>query len=46
MHLGRGNPVYTYRLGDEMLESSEGERDLAVLVDSGMTMRQHCALVA
>ncbi|GAB0185321.1 mitochondrial enolase superfamily member 1 [Grus japonensis] len=28
LHLGRGNPGYTYRLGDEMLETSHAERDL------------------
>ncbi|GAB0204328.1 mitochondrial enolase superfamily member 1 [Grus japonensis] len=26
-HLGRGNPGYTHRLGDEMLETSHAERD-------------------
>ena len=33
-HLGRGNPGYMYRLGDEMLESSPKERNLQVLIDS------------
>ncbi|GAB0194861.1 mitochondrial enolase superfamily member 1 [Grus japonensis] len=28
LHLGRGNPGYTYRLGDETLETSHAERDL------------------
>ncbi|GAB0199840.1 mitochondrial enolase superfamily member 1 [Grus japonensis] len=31
LHLGRGNPGYTYRLGDEMLETSHAERDLGGL---------------
>uniref|UniRef100_A0A8B9U0D6 Reverse transcriptase domain-containing protein n=1 Tax=Anas zonorhyncha TaxID=75864 RepID=A0A8B9U0D6_9AVES len=38
LHLGRGNPGCTYRLGDEMLESSLEERDLGVVVDSKFNM--------
>ncbi|GAB0176367.1 mitochondrial enolase superfamily member 1 [Grus japonensis] len=34
LHLGKGNPGYTYRLGDETLETSHAERDLGVLVNS------------
>ena len=33
-------------MGSDLLKSSVGERDLGVLVDSRMTMSQHCALVA
>lgn len=33
LHLGRGNPGYLYRLGDERLENSLMERELDVLVD-------------
>ena len=46
LHVGKNNPMYQYRLGVDLLESSEGERDLGVLVDSRMTMSQQCALVA
>ena len=42
MHLERGNPDYTYRLGDEMLESSPTERDLGILADSKLNMSQQC----
>ncbi|XP_064915588.1 uncharacterized protein LOC135579185 isoform X1 [Columba livia] len=46
LHLGRNNPRFQYRLGNYVLESSVGERDLGVLVDNRMTMSQPCALVA
>ena len=46
LHLGRNNPRFHYRLGNYILESSVGKRDLEVLVDSRMTMSQHCALTA
>ena len=45
-HLGKNNPRHQYKLGTALLESSEGERDLRILVDSWMTMSQHCAPVA
>ena len=46
LHLGRNNPRFQYKLGNDLLESSVGERDLGVLVDNRMTMSQHWALVA
>ncbi|PKU46763.1 hypothetical protein llap_2922 [Limosa lapponica baueri] len=46
LHLGQGNPGYTYKLEDERLESIPVERDLGVWVDGNLNRSQQCALAA
>ena len=46
LQVGENNPRYQCRLRTDLLESNAGQRGLGVLVDSRMTMSQHCALVA
>ena len=46
LHLGQGNSHYQYKLGDERVECSPADKDLGVLVDGKLGMRQTCALLA
>jgi len=46
LHLCRGNSHYHYKLGDERIEHSPGEKDLGVIVDGKLVMSQQYVLTA
>ncbi|KAJ7418361.1 rna-directed dna polymerase from mobile element jockey-like [Pitangus sulphuratus] len=46
VHLGQGNTQYQYRLGDEWIKSSPGEKDLGMLVVERLDFSHQCALAA
>ena len=41
MHLGYNNPKNSYRMGDKVLEATEEERDLGVLIDDKLDFGKH-----
>jgi len=46
LHLGRNNPMHQYKLGADLIESSSAQKELGVLVEDKLTMRQQWALFA
>ncbi|GAB0187548.1 hypothetical protein GRJ2_001220100 [Grus japonensis] len=46
LHIGQSNAGHRYKLGEAQLESSPAEKDLGVLVNSRLSMREQCALAA
>ena len=46
LHLGKKNQMYRYSIGGTLLNSSNCERDLGVLVDNHLNMSQQCAAAA
>jgi len=45
LHLGRSNPGYVYRVGEE-LDSSSADKEPGVVMDEKLNVSQQCALAA
>ncbi|GAB0175355.1 mitochondrial enolase superfamily member 1 [Grus japonensis] len=46
LHMGRGNPKHSYRLGGERIRSSPEENNLRALIDEKLNMSQQYTLAA
>lgn len=46
MHLGRNNPEFKYNLNNEVLSTSNCERDLGVMIQNNLKSREQCKKVA
>jgi hypothetical protein len=46
MHLGRNNPRYEYRMGEEILKTTEEEKDIGVTVTANLKPSAHCKKAA
>jgi len=46
LYLCRGSPRYKYRLGVELIEGSPADKDLRIMIDKKLDMRQQCAFTA
>ncbi|RMC20263.1 hypothetical protein DUI87_01109 [Hirundo rustica rustica] len=46
LQFGQNNPLQHYSLATEWLDSSEAEREMGVLIDGRLNMRQQCVQVA
>ena len=46
LHLGRGNQMQSYRMGDTWLNNTTSEKDLGIVVDHKLNMSQQCDVAA
>ena len=46
LQLGKNSPMDQHRLEDDMLVNKSVEKDVGVLVDNKLSMRQQCVLLA
>ena len=41
LHTGKNNPIYTYNIGDSIMEVTTAEKDLGIIVDDKLTFETH-----